>query len=960
MALAAAYSLALSREVLANLEGEKGYSADAIASYELFLNPIAPMVIVGSGAIDVTTDVCAAVSPSGVALRRRHEVSMSAIKLHRPQAPRAKGAPAYAPCDPLLPFEALTRGGTYSCHFVADVTHTVTDYAAGDGNGAVLRSTTEVLRDVALVTIPAMTRSLACWTHPSARGAGGECLADEGAIFIVHGNRRAFQPQREQRSNVLNVRREADAHSAELANDATPRTVNADIRSLRADVKFRSSSTLYARWDASSGAWTICIPFVRRDAPLVAAFRVLGVDSLAALEALVWRGRPPPLNDPARRMVAAIWNAPLAGAPLLEVMDALGDGLEPDILAQVALSAKRAAAAAGGGGPSSRLLAELTELQAQYAARAAGQPFAAPSRKRKRAASGGDGPALEGGGGDGGGGGGDDAADGDEDDADAADFGGGDAAVEDEGAAHWHSDAEDAALRPADAEDAAPEDGEEDEDDDGEETDAEGAAAAAAAAAERVVHAGGSLRGLSLRARVHRQVAQQLCGELLPHVGFDASPLTQAKKAAFLGAMVERMALVALGRFPSDDRDHEGRKALFTCAPKLGELLKKRFSAAMKKVRNNLRKDAEHGRQRRLHSLLESAMATLRSQLERHFSDGELTVTKSAANSSSGGVIQLVQAVNPLGVAAHVETAATVQSSAGKYLAMRNVDTTHVYAFDPTYTPEGERVGIQLNLTALSRQRLPTPVVTVTTLLCDGPLWDWGVASGRVDALEDDEVAEGDAVDADDEDGATPAACAPTAFCARFDGAPLRDGETLVCVNGDPVAVTTVPNVFLRVARAARRHGVLPRDLGLTRELHGLGVWSDGGVIVFGLLHLPTLRGLLVEASHDGSVLRAHAAAPHGSIDVRGEAPLALLRRRGAIEMLDAAELLEYRVAFRPSEIDGADARRAAAMAAREPLEAPFSHLAPHGSAILGSLAGTVPYANHSQAPRVVYASNRE
>jgi len=103
------------------------------------------------------------------------------------------------------------------------------------------------------------------------------------------------------------------------------------------------------------------------------------------------------------------------------------------------------------------------------------------------------------------------------------------------------------------------------------------------------------------------------------------------------------------------------------------------------------------------------------------------------------------------------------------------------------------------------------------------------------------------------------------------------------------------------------------------------------GVVVFPLLHLSEMHRFeeALEASKNGS-----------------EELWTAMCRLNMIEYVDAYELLEYRVAFMPEEVERARERKDAVQ---------FTHMAVHPSGFLGTSASSVPWPDHDQAPRVAY-----
>jgi DNA-directed RNA polymerase II subunit RPB2 len=82
--------------------------------------------------------------------------------------------------------------------------------------------------------------------------------------------------------------------------------------------------------------------------------------------------------------------------------------------------------------------------------------------------------------------------------------------------------------------------------------------------------------------------------ELLPHVG--VGDLFETKKAFFLGYIVHRVLLCALGRRPEDDRDHYGNKRLDLAGPLLATLFRQLFRRLARDVRTYCQKCVDGGK----------------------------------------------------------------------------------------------------------------------------------------------------------------------------------------------------------------------------------------------------------------------------------------------------------------------------------------------------------------------------
>lgn len=90
------------------------------------------------------------------------------------------------------------------------------------------------------------------------------------------------------------------------------------------------------------------------------------------------------------------------------------------------------------------------------------------------------------------------------------------------------------------------------------------------------------------RAQRQRAAFDILQKELLPHVS--VSEGFESKKAYFLGYMVHRLCLAAMGRRELDDRDHFGKKRLDLAGPLLASLFRILFKKLTRDVYRHLQK----------------------------------------------------------------------------------------------------------------------------------------------------------------------------------------------------------------------------------------------------------------------------------------------------------------------------------------------------------------------------------
>jgi DNA-directed RNA polymerase II subunit RPB2 len=286
------------------------------------------------------------------------------------------------------------------------------------------------------------------------------------------------------------------------------------------------------------------------------------------------------------------------------------------------------------------------------------------------------------------------------------------------------------------------------------------------------------------------------------------------------------------------------------------------------------------------------------------FSEGEVTVQKDASNAGTS-VIQIAQQVNPLGIQTHIQRVSTALPRDGKYKQLRGVDPTQLFVFCPTETPEGHGCGLLQNLASFARVRVGVPLKFVETAVL-------GLAEFAL-SIKYELPKKRDLV-------------RPMKTLAD-----INRHTFIVYVNSDPVAITESYEDFVKVARIARRCRYLPYDCSIVRGDRGIHISSDMGIVVFPLLNLSSFEKmpLAIEAAQQGSEELWNAMC-----------------RFHIVEYVDAYELLEYRVAFTPEEIQRAKERGDADQ---------YTHMAVHPCGFLGTSASSVPWPDHDQAPRVAY-----
>ena len=354
------YPPTLQREALWGHAARYGHASDQLAAFNFFLQQLAPVVFHKYLSIDVTQ------APRGDgAPPRHHTLRVLDLQILPPTVPPIEsgggtlaGSAAAAASPPLSLTEARNRRLTYACTFTGTVQYVEWEGGVGGAEAAAaappataddadaqalsplplpqdgaraVRS--EIYHGVRLCSLPVMVGSLGCHRGllpPSE--APTECTYDQGGYFLVRGHERVLQPQVALRNSRVIVKLSSGAKrgggSGGGGGVEGAVVVDATCRSIRESKPLRSTSTLTARLKtqdagAPDSALTVNVQYLAERVPVAAVFRTLDVDSLRDFEAVVWQGVPP--NPASERLVQSLWAHPCATAPLESVLvDTLG------------------------------------------------------------------------------------------------------------------------------------------------------------------------------------------------------------------------------------------------------------------------------------------------------------------------------------------------------------------------------------------------------------------------------------------------------------------------------------------------------------------------------------------------------------------------------------------------------------------------------------------------------------
>jgi DNA-directed RNA polymerase II subunit RPB2 len=247
-----------------------GFVRHQTESFDYFIHTLLPHIIQESPAIRVKQGE-----------DEEHVIMLCNVSVRRPTIEDANGI-----SRDLLPIVARLRNLTYAAVVLVDVVHDI--YKKGE------HSERRLFRETCLCNIPIMLGSECC--HTKHLNNTKECRLDPGGYFIVSGGEKVVIAQEKLHTNtpyVFKVKQPSRFY------------LQCEIRSCH-ERKLRSTSSLYIyitkTKKGSSPHMVATLPFVNMNIPILALFRLLGVDSKRAVMDVIFGGD----NAPECRLLYSI------------------------------------------------------------------------------------------------------------------------------------------------------------------------------------------------------------------------------------------------------------------------------------------------------------------------------------------------------------------------------------------------------------------------------------------------------------------------------------------------------------------------------------------------------------------------------------------------------------------------------------------------------------------------------
>ncbi|KAJ3363078.1 DNA-dependent RNA polymerase II [Allomyces arbusculus] len=399
--------------------------------------------------------------------------------------------------------------------------------------------------------------------------------------------------------------------------------------------------------------------------------------------------------------------------------------------------------------------------------------------------------------------------------------------------------------------------------------------------------------------------------ELLPHIGI--TPGCQTRKSYFIGYMVHRLLLAALGRRQVDDRDHFGKKRLDLAGPLLASLFRTFFQKLTKDVSRYFTVCIERGREFNLNMAINSN--TITNGLRYALATGNWGDQKKFMETRAG-VSQVLNRYTFASTLSHLRRLNTPIGREGKLAKPRQLHNTHWGMVCPAETPEGQACGLVKNLALMAY---------ISVGSASGPILEF-LEEWTTENLEE--------------------------ITASAIGS-----NTKVFVNGSWVGIHRQPDSLVQTLISLRRSGDIMPEVSVVRDVRDneLRIYTDAGRIC---------RPLFIVNEQQQLVLRRDHVA---RLEV-GEWGWEDLLANGIVEYLDTEEEETTMICMTPDDLaesrgdpipDKSKLDKTARLKSRKAGDVckQWSHCEIHPSMILGICASIIPFPDHNQSPRNTYQS---
>lgn len=402
----------------------------------------------------------------------------------------------------------------------------------------------------------------------------------------------------------------------------------------------------------------------------------------------------------------------------------------------------------------------------------------------------------------------------------------------------------------------------------------------------------GSKPGITMDKRI-KYAKEILQKEMLPHVG--QSDSCEIRKAFFLGYMVHRLLLAAMGRRECDDRDHYGNKRIDLAGPLLSHLFRGLFNNLKKHIRFYAKRFIDKGRNFDVGLAVKSSIIT--EGLRYSLATGNWGDQKKA-HQNRCGVSQVLNRLTYVSTLSHLRRITSPINRDSRLSKPRQLHNTQWGLVCPAETPEGIAVGLVKNLALMAYISVGSKSFPIRETLEEFSMENLGEISPNSVA-----------------------------------------NSTKIFVNGEWVGIHHDPKLTLNILRYSKRQNQsIQYDVSIVHDVQykEIRINTDPGRICRPLLIVE--NGKLLIKQHHMELLKQDDFPYRWSY----------LMRCALIEFLDASEEETAMIGMSPSDLE---------YNSENSYCSTYTHCEIHPAMILGVSASLIPFPDHNQSPRNTYQS---
>jgi len=368
-------------------------------------------------------------------------------------------------------------------------------------------------------------------------------------------------------------------------------------------------------------------------------------------------------------------------------------------------------------------------------------------------------------------------------------------------------------------------------------------------------------------------VSQVVENELLPHMGIFA---TIKEKCFFLGHMVNKLLRTSIGVRKVDDRDNYANKRV----EMTGVLFTELFRTLFKRFAKSIEMQIEKKKQRPDIISIINRTNSITTGLRSCCATGSWSVSKT--NYVRTGVSQVLSRLTYGATLSHLRRLVIPIGKEGKNAKIRQIHSSQIMYICCSETPEGQSIGIVMNLalTTTVTRKIPTVVVKEIIENSDNLI-----------------------------------------FINDYEGS---NDKTHVFLNGILMGITLDPDLFIAEMKSYRENGLLDKEVSFSFNDDDIRIFCDEGRFIRPLLTVNESTNRLNITEKD---------------DISDWDQLI---EKQFVQYVDNSEIQNCVIAMEESDLSKYNNH--------------FLEICP--SMMLGVMASIIPFADHNQAPRVIYQSS--